>query len=58
MGRLSTALDRFKRGCSTGTRTAYLRGRILDSEANAECASRSGAAESDNFPGYRRGEFI
>ena len=48
-------LDRFKEGWSTGTRTAYLCGRIL-SPSRYEELSR-GVADTSYFPAYRAGEF-
>jgi hypothetical protein len=45
-------LTRFKRGWASGTRTAYLCGRILDAERYAALATGS-----SYFPAYREGEF-
>lgn len=53
-GQGSDGLRRFKEGWSTGTRTAYLCGRIFDPEAYAELAGR--AAPTRYFPAYRQGE--
>jgi hypothetical protein len=50
-------LTRFKRGWSTGTRTAYLCGRILDHSRYAEMVEAKGVAPTDYFPAYRKGEF-
>ncbi len=50
-------LTRFKRGWATGTRTAYLCGRILDHKAYAASIAAAGATASDYFPAYRKGEF-
>jgi hypothetical protein len=47
-------LSRFKRGWATGTRTAYLCGRVLDRERYAELANRRAATY---FPAYRGDEF-
>lgn len=48
-------LTRFKRGWATGTRTAYLCGRIFDHERyRALCSARPATAY---FPAYRAGEF-
>jgi hypothetical protein len=48
-------LSRFKRGWSTGTRTVFLCGRILD-RARYEAASRAaGTSASTFFPAYRGG---
>lgn len=53
----SDGLRRFKEGWSTGTRTAWLCGRIFDREAYRDCAERAGALGFDDyFPLYRRGE--
>lgn len=46
-------LDRFKRGWSTGTRTAYLCGRVFDREVY-EALSPEG--DTGYFPAYRTGE--
>lgn len=53
----SDGLTRFKRGWSTGTRTAYLCGRILDPERYEAIARSRGAGGTTYFPAYRRGEF-
>jgi hypothetical protein len=53
----SDGLTRFKRGWSTGTRTAYLCGRIFDREKYALLATSRGCTDSAYFPAYRRGEF-
>jgi hypothetical protein len=53
-GQGSDGLRRFKEGWSTGTRTAYLCGRIFDREAYGELAGR--AAPTNYFPAYRQGE--
>lgn len=50
-------LSRFKRGWATGTRTAYLCGRIFDPERYAALTTASGAGGSGYFPAYRSGEF-
>lgn len=50
-------LSRFKRGWSTGTRTAYFCGRILDPERYAEIVKAKGVTPTDYFPAYRKGEF-
>jgi hypothetical protein len=46
-------LSRFKRGWSTGTRTAYLCGRIIDRSVYEELVTVSKCAESPFFPAYR-----
>jgi hypothetical protein len=50
-------LSRFKRGWSTGTRTAYLCGRIFDHAAYSMITKKQGIPASDYFPAYRKGEF-
>jgi hypothetical protein len=46
-------LTRFKRGWATGTRTAYLCGRILDRQAYAALAFSAGITSEIYFPAYR-----
>jgi len=50
-------LTRFKRGWSTGTRTAYFCGRILDREKYREIVRVKGIQPTKFFPAYRSGEF-
>jgi hypothetical protein len=50
-------LTRFKRGWSTGTRTAFLCGRIFDRARYLEIANTKGASATGYFPIYRQGEF-
>jgi hypothetical protein len=50
-------LGRFKKGWSTGVRTAYLCGRILDRPRYAELVEARGASSTKYFPAYRAGEF-
>jgi Acetyltransferase (GNAT) domain len=50
-------LTRFKRGWSTGTRLAYLCGRILDHDAYARLLREKAVTPHDYFPAYRKGEF-
>jgi hypothetical protein len=50
-------LARFKRGWSTGTRTAYFCGRILDRVRYDEMTNAKGISETKYFPAYRAGEF-
>ncbi|HYU99855.1 MAG TPA: GNAT family N-acetyltransferase [Pyrinomonadaceae bacterium] len=50
-------LSRFKRGWSTGTRTAYLCGRILNRRRYAEIVRAKDVAATNYFPAYRTGEF-
>jgi hypothetical protein len=51
----SGGLTRFKQGWATGTRTAWLCGRIFDREAYAELSARI-PSESGYFPAYRSWE--
>lgn len=50
-------LARFKRGWSTGTRTAYFCGRIFNQQRYAEAVAARRPPESKYFPAYREGEF-
>ncbi len=50
-------LTRFKKGWATGSRTAYLCGRIFDQEKYHEISKKGGIAYSDYFPAYRKDEF-
>jgi hypothetical protein len=50
-------LSRFKRGWSTGARTAYFCGRIFDPERYAVITRLKGITANSYFPAYRRGEF-
>jgi GNAT acetyltransferase-like protein len=50
-------LTRFKRGWSTGTRTAYFCGRILDDARYDELVRMKGVERNGYFPAYRNGEF-
>lgn len=49
-------LTRFKSGWATGTRTAYLCGRICNPEMYNTLIHKSGVAGSAYFPAYREGE--
>ena len=51
-------LDNFKKGWSTGTRTAYFCGRILNPGQYEEITGAKGISTTDYFPAYRRGEFV
>lgn len=51
-------LSRFKHGWATGTRTAYLCGRVFSPERYAEAVAARGIAATDYFPAYRQGEFV
>jgi hypothetical protein len=53
----SDGLSQFKRGWSTGTRTAYFCGRIFNQERYAEIMKVKGVDSTDYFPAYRKGEF-
>jgi hypothetical protein len=46
-------LDRFKRRWATGTRRAYLCGRILDAQAYGELVRATETSEIEYFPQYR-----
>jgi len=50
-------LDFFKRGWSTGTKTAYFCGRILDQKKYAQILKQRLISETTYFPAYRQGEF-
>ena len=50
-------LTRFKRGWSTGTRTAYFCGRIFDHSKYDEVMRIRNATATNYFPAYRQGEF-
>jgi len=50
-------LTRFKKGWSTGTRTAYFCGRIFDQARYREIVNAKGVPATDYFPAYRLGEF-
>jgi hypothetical protein len=50
-------LSRFKRGWSTGTRTAYFCGRIFDRARYLEIVDMKGISATAYFPAYRKGEF-
>jgi hypothetical protein len=51
-------LSRFKRGWSTGTRTAYLCGRIFNRARYEQLVKVKGIEATDYFPAYRQGEFV
>ena len=57
MGDGKDGLSRFKRGWSTGTRTVYFCGRILNKVRYEEIIQVKGIADSNYFPSYRAGEF-
>ena len=50
-------LTRFKRGWASGTRTAWLCGRVFDRRAYAMLASVERHGDAGYFPAYRAGEF-
>lgn len=50
-------LTRFKRGWATGTRTAYILGRVGDHARYDQLARHFGRVDSKYFPSYRAGEF-
>ena len=51
----SDGLNRFKRGWSTGTRTAYFCGRIFNHERYTDIVRSCGNPQSEYFPAYRAG---
>lgn len=57
LGNANDGLTRFKRGWSTGTRTAYFCGRIFDRKKYQEIVEARGISATDFFPAYRHGEF-
>lgn len=57
LGSQPNGLDHFKRGWSTGTRTAYLCGRVFDRHAYEQAAKVSGDEQTTHFPAYRSNEF-
>lgn len=52
----SAGLARFKRGWATGTRPAWLCGRVLDRERYRELVAARGGVANGWFPAYRQGE--
>jgi hypothetical protein len=50
-------LTRYKKGWSTGTRTAYFCGRIFDQMKYQEIVEAKGIQPTKFFPAYRLGEF-
>jgi hypothetical protein len=50
-------LRQFKQGWATGTRIAYLCGRIFDHESYEEIVRARGVGATEYFPAYRKGEF-
>ncbi len=50
-------LSEFKRGWSSGTRTAYFCGRIFNHERYEEHVKAKSITSTDYFPAYRKGEF-
>jgi hypothetical protein len=52
-----SGLTAFKRGWSTGRKTAWLCRRVLQPAVYSELVRARGAAAEDYFPAYRRGEF-
>jgi len=53
----TSGLSQFKRGWSTGSRTAYFCGRILDRVRYSEVLLAKGTSATDYFPAYRKDEF-
>jgi len=56
-GDVNDGLTRFKRGWSTGVRTAYFCGRIFDQKKYQEIVKAKGIPPTNFFPAYRHGEF-
>ena len=56
-GTETDGLSRFKKGWSTGTRTAYFCGHIFDFNRYAEIVKSKKKSTTDYFPAYRFGEF-
>jgi hypothetical protein len=54
----SSGLGRFKKGWSTGVRTAYFCGRIFDQARYTEILSAQQVPPTNYFPAYRDGEFF
>lgn len=57
LGSGEQGLSRFKQGWSTGVRTAYFCGRILDPVTYREISETKGLPPTRYFPAYRAGEF-
>jgi hypothetical protein len=53
----ASGLARFKEGWASGTRTAYLCGRVFDTHRYAEIARAKNVLPTSYFPAYRAGEF-
>ena len=53
-----SGLTRFKRGWSTGVRTAYFCGRVFDQTKYQEIVNVRHVPPTNYFPAYRLGEFI
>lgn len=53
----SDGLTQFKQGWSTGTRTSWFCGRILNQKRYAELAATAACETTGYFPAYRSGEF-
>lgn len=56
-GNGNDGLTRFKRGWSTGTRTAYFCGRIFNKQKYNQLVDVKNSSKTDFFPAYRVGEF-
>lgn len=50
-------LNQYKRGWSSGERTVYFCGRILNHKQYSEISQKKNIAPTDYFPAYRKGEF-
>jgi|WetSurMetagenome_2_1015567.scaffolds.fasta_scaffold74031_2 hypothetical protein len=53
---LTDGLSQFKRGWSTGTRTAYLCGKVINQERYTALMTARALPNTDYFPAYRSGE--
>ena len=54
----TSGLDSFKKGWSTGTKTAYFCGRIFNHDHYKEITAAKGVNTTEYFPAYRTGEFL
>lgn len=57
VGESADGLSKFKKGWSTGSRTAYFCGRVFDPAKYSELSRQSGNPDTGYFPVYRQGEF-
>lgn len=54
----ASGLDNFKKGWSSGTKTAYFCGRIFDHAHYKDITASKGINNTEYFPAYRTGEFV